>query len=70
MGQMHGKGAYIWDNGDSYDGEYKVNSIQCSVFHCTIILLKFRTERKMELAPFLLSAVKITLDNGHRALNM
>jgi hypothetical protein len=24
MGLMHGKGTYIWENGDSYDGDYRV----------------------------------------------
>ena len=24
VGLMHGKGTYIWENGDSYDGDYRV----------------------------------------------
>ena len=32
MGLMHGKGTYIWENGDSYDGDYRVPFAFHSIF--------------------------------------
>jgi hypothetical protein len=32
MGLMHGKGTYIWENGDSYDGDYRVLFTFHSIF--------------------------------------
>ena len=32
VGLMHGKGTYIWENGDSYDGDYRVLFTFHSIF--------------------------------------
>ena len=32
VGLMHGKGTYIWENGDSYDGDYRVLFAFHSIF--------------------------------------